>query len=197
MEIKKSILYFSEPGEINTSATLKEAKLRADELGLKNIVVASTKGNTALKALDVFKGYNVVVVTHSTGLKKPGFQELNSEIAEEIKLKGGKILTGMHPFHNVSGAIQRKFQTVYPSGIIAQTLRLFGQGMKVSVEIVLAAADAGLIPADEDVVSIAGTGGAGGGADTAIIVKPANTHTLFELVIKEIIVKPNNILKKS
>jgi hypothetical protein len=52
------------------------------------------------------------------------------------------------------------------------------------------AADAGVIPADKDVVAIAGTGR---GADTAVVITPANAHRFFDMVIKEIIVKPNSL----
>jgi len=51
---------------------LKASKERADELGIRDIVVASTEGSTGLKAVEVFKGYNVVIVTHVTGYKGPG-----------------------------------------------------------------------------------------------------------------------------
>lgn len=189
MTNKKSIFYFSEPGEDNTDETLKAAKERADELGIRNIVVASTQGGTGFKIVNMFKGYNVVVVAHVTGHKSSGVQELSKEMAEKIKAGGGKILIGGHTFSGVNKAIQKKFDTVYPAGIIAQTLRLFGQGMKVCVEIVAMAADAGMIPADRDVVVIAGSSG---GADTAVIIKPANSHRFFEIYVKEIIAKPNN-----
>jgi len=66
-------------------------------------------------------------------------------------------------------------------------LRLFGEGMKVAVEIVAMAADAGLIPVDRDVIAIAGTGR---GADTAIVIRPANSKNLFDMTIREIIAKP-------
>jgi hypothetical protein len=61
--------------------------------------------------------------------------------------------------------------------------------MKVVVEIVAMAADAGVIPTDKDVVSIGGTGK---GADTALLIKPANAARFFDLKIKEIIAKPRN-----
>ena len=51
------------------------------------------------------------------------------------------------------------------------------------------AADAGMIPADRDVVVIAGSSR---GSDTAVIIKPANSRRLFDMVVKEIIAKPNN-----
>ncbi len=64
-----------------------------------------------------------------------------------------------------------------------------GEGTKVCVEITLMAADAGLIPADRDVVAIAGSGK---GADTALRIKPANAARLFDLRIREVIAKPND-----
>jgi hypothetical protein len=79
---------------------------------------------------------------------------------------------------------------MYPVGIIAQTLRLFGQGMKVVVEIAAMAADAGVIPVDKDVLVIAGSGR---GADTAVILRAANSHRIFDMVIKEIIAKPSHV----
>ena len=36
------IVYFDNPGEENTEEVLRIAKLRADELGIKTVVVAST-----------------------------------------------------------------------------------------------------------------------------------------------------------
>jgi len=189
MTTKKSILYFPGPGD-HTDETLKAAKERADELGIRDIVVSSTEGTTALKAVDVFRGYNVVVVTHVTGYKEPGGQEVSDERAKKIRDGGGKIVTAAHAFSGVEQAIRKKFDTVYPAGIIAQTLRLFSQGMKVVVEITAMATDAGLIPADKDVVAIAGSHR---GADTAVVIKPANSRAIFDMVVKEIICKPGNL----
>ena len=189
MTSRKSIFYFEGPGN-HTDETLKASKERADELGIKDIVVASTEGTTALKAVEVFKGYNVVVVTHVAGYQEPGGQEVSEENGKKIREAGGKILTAAHAFSGVKRAIAEKFDTVYPAGIIAQTLRLFCQGMKVVVEITAMAADAGLIPADKDVVAISGSHR---GADTAVVIKPANSHNLFDIVVKEIICKPGNL----
>ncbi len=190
LHLKKSVLYFSVPGEINTDETLREAKIRADELGIKYIVVASTRGNTAIKALEVFKGSNIVVVPHVSGFREPSVQEFSNEIQERVKAGGGEIVIAAHAFSGVNKAIQTKFDTMFPVGIIAQTLRMFGQGMKVVVEIVAMVTDAGVIPADEDVIAI---GGSGKGADTAVVIKSANSHRLFDMVIKEIIAKPRQL----
>ena len=188
MPTEKSILYFEKIGVENTDETLRISKKRADELGIKDIVIASTRGPTGVKASEVFKGYNIIVVTHSTGFREPGQQELPDESQETIEANGGKILTTSHAFAGVSRAMRRKFDTVGPAAIVAQTLRMFGQGMKVVVECAYMAADAGLIPMDRDIVSIAGSGR---GADTAVVLKPSHLHTMFDLYVKEIIAKPN------
>jgi hypothetical protein len=70
---------------------------------------------------------------------------------------------------------------------MANVLRRLGEGTKVCVEITMMAADAGLIPADKDIVAIAGTGR---GADTAIRIRPANAARFFDMKIREIIAKP-------
>jgi len=185
---EKKILYFDEIVDGNTEKTLAAAKKRADELGIKEIVVSSTRGVTALKALDVFgEGYKVVVVTHSAGFREPGKIEMADEAKEEIQAKGGIVLTTIHAFAGVDRAINKKFNTVGPSELVANVLRMFGQGMKVCVETVYMAADSGLLSMDSDVVSIAGTGK---GCDTAIVVKPAHLNDMFDLYVKEIICKP-------
>jgi len=184
---EKIIAYFDSPGEENTDEALKLAKERAEELGIRDIVVASTRGETGIKASRIFKGFNLVIVTHHTGFRGPGIQELTDENRRIIEENGGKIYTGTHAFAGVERAIRNKFGTAYPTEIIAQTLRLFGEGMKVAVEIAAMAADAGLIPVDRDIISIAGTGR---GADTAIVIKPENSSRLFNITIKEIIAKP-------
>ncbi|MEM2238828.1 MAG: pyruvate kinase alpha/beta domain-containing protein [Candidatus Bathyarchaeia archaeon] len=187
--IEKTVVYFSKPGEENTEAVLALAKKRAEELGIRDIVVASTRGETGVKASKVFKGFNLVVVTHHTGFREPGKQEMTEENRRLIVANGGKVFTGTHVFMNVERAIRNKFNTVYPVEIMAQTLRLFCEGMKVAVEITAMATDAGLIPVDKDVISIAGTGK---GADTAIVIRPANSTRIFDMIIREIIAKPRD-----
>ena len=73
------IVYFDKPGAENTEKVLRIAKLGAEELGIKSVVVASTIGNTAVRAVEVFKGMRVVVVSHSTGMREPNVQEFTEE----------------------------------------------------------------------------------------------------------------------
>ena len=55
-------------------------------------------------------------------------------------------------------AFTDKYGEGYPVRAVRDTLYRIGQGMKVAVEIVLMAADIGLIRMDGDVMAIAGTG---------------------------------------
>ncbi len=196
MEAK--IVYFEEPGEENTDEVLALVKQRAGELGIKTIVVASTSGNTAVKAVDVFKGLKVVAVTHCFGGREPNTLELTEENRKTFESKGGRILTTTHGFGGISQALQSgRMPPPLPGGpparsntigeIVASTLGVFSRGTKVACEITIMAADAGLVRTDEEVIAIGGTHA---GADTAIVVQPSNANRFFELQVKEIICKP-------
>lgn len=180
-------VYFSEAGEINTDVTLKIAKERAEKLGIKTVVVASTRGETGVKASRLFQGYNLVVVPHHTGYRGPDVQELTHENKEKILKNGGKILITSHAFGSIGRAVRRKFNTYQVDEVIAATLKVFGQGTKVATEISIAAADAGLISVKEDIIAIGGTSR---GADTALVIRPSNVFDFFNLKVKEIICKP-------
>ena len=186
MEIKT--VYFENPGSENTEAVLNIAKQRAEELGIKTIVVASTTGDTAVKAIDVFPGLRVIAVTHVTGFRAPNTQEFTEDNRKIVEGKGGIVLTTTHAFGGLSAAMRSKFNTYVIGDIVANTLRIFGQGMKVACEITLMATDSGLVGTDEDIIAIAGTGK---GADTAVVLSPVNSHNFFDLKIKEILCKPH------
>jgi hypothetical protein len=185
--MESKTVYFDNPGSENTEAVLGLARQRAKELGIKTIVVASTRGNTAVRAMDAFQGLKVIVVSHATGVREPNIQEFTEENQKIVESKGGTILTTAHTFRGVSRALRNKFNTVAIGDIIANTLYIFGQGIKVACEISLMAADAGLVRTDEDVIAIAGTSR---GADTAIVLTPVNSHDFFDLRVKEILCKP-------
>jgi len=182
--------YFVNPGPKNTEATLVAALERAKMLKIKKILVSSCSGNTAFKAFDLFgKGFSLIIVTHVTGFKKPDHQELPEKDRKLLLEKGVTVLTAQHAFGGVGRAFRNKTGTYQIDEMIAYTLRTFGQGTKVAIEISLMAADAGLIRTDEDVISIGGTAT---GVDTALLIKPAHTQNFFDLKVKEIICKPSD-----
>ena len=184
-------VYFAQPGRENTEEVLRIAKLRAEELGIKSILVASTSGNTAVRATEVFEGIRVVAVSHFTGFRELNVQEFTNENRQKVESKGGIVLTTMHAFAGVDRAMRKKFNMYLLGDTIASTLRIFGQGMKVACEISLMAADAGLVRTDEDVIAIGGTGRVGGGADTALVLRPVNSMDFFDLKVNEILCKPH------
>jgi hypothetical protein len=179
-------IYFKNSGD-HTEEVLKIVKDFVEKEKIKSIVVASTSGRTGALVSSIFKGLNVVVVTHSTGFVKPNYQELNKDNAKKIIENGAKILTTTHALSGAERAIRKKFNTILPLEIIANALRLFGQGTKVAIEITITATDAGLINTGEDIVAIAGTNR---GADTALLIKAANSFDLFNLKVRKIICKP-------
>jgi len=185
--MERKVVFSDEKGEVNTETTLKLAKERAVELGIRHVVVASTTGRTGRRAIEVFEGtgINVVVVTHQMGYKKENRLEMDEDAMRFIKERG-KLVVGSDLFTTVP-KITQKYGGWNPFNIVADTLRLFCEGMKVCVEITVMAADAGAIPTDEEIIAIAGTAR---GADTAIVLKPANIHRFFEIDIREIICMP-------
>jgi len=186
MELKT--VYFDSLGKENTDEVLRIARQRAGELGIKTVVVATTGGDVAAQAVDVFEGMKVVAVSHYTGFKGPNSQEMTEENRKKVESKGGIILTTAHAFTGIDGAMRKKFSMYLLGDVIANTLRIFGQGMKVVCEIAIMAADAGLVTVGEDVVVVAGTGR---GADTAVVLSPVNSMDFFDLKVKEILCKPH------
>lgn len=186
MELKT--VYFKNPGRENTEQVLRIARQRAEELGIKTILVASTRGDTAVKAMETFSGFRVIAVSHSTGTRSPNIQEFTDENKKIVEAKGGIVLTTTHAFGGISRAMREKFNTFVIGDIVANTLRIFGEGMKVVCEITMMAADSGLVRTDEDIIAIAGTGR---GADTAVVLSPVNSHNFFDLKVKEILCKPH------
>ena len=97
--------------------------------------------------------------------------------------------TGTHFFGGVGRAVRLKFGGLEVDELVAHTLRIFGQGIKVTVEIAIMALDAGLIPHGKEIIVI---GGAGQGADTAVVCLPSHGKEFFSFEIREIICKPRH-----
>lgn len=184
-------LTFTRPGPKNTEALLKHAAQRAAELNIKKIVLASGTGRTAyaaLKAFDLSK-HEIIMVGQVTGFSNPDIQKLEPDTRADLEAKGIKIITAAHAFGGVGRGVRNKVGSYQVDEIMAFTLRMFGQGTKVCVEISYMAADRGWVRTDEEIIAIGGTGT---GADTAIVLKPAPSHQGMELKVKEIISKPYN-----
>lgn len=182
------VSYFTKSGNW-TDQVFDTCKKYSEANDIKDIVVASTTGETGARASKAFKGLNLVVVTHSAGFKELGKVELSDQQRRIIEKNGGKVLIATHALSGVERSFRKKHNTVGPVEFIASALRIFGEGTKVCIEIAIMAADAGLIPVDRDVICIAGTGN---GADTAILMRPANSANFFDMKVRKFLCKPAN-----
>ncbi|MBI2829694.1 MAG: hypothetical protein HYX81_00885 [Chloroflexi bacterium] len=180
METK--VTYFEEFGQKNTEETLRLALERANERGIKKVVLASTRGDTARLAAREWAGTGIklIVVPHQFGFHQAS-QRFPAELVEELRAQGHAVHFGTMLFHTdglYGNSAPRQ---------LAVMLRTFCQGMKVAVEIVLMAADAGLVSAGEQVIAVTGTGR---GADTAVVAVAASSTSLTDFHVTEIICKP-------
>jgi len=158
--VQDRITYFDQPGPDNTPAVFDAVDRALSELGIAKIVLASTRGDTARYAMDRYRGRDVrlVIVPHQYGFG-PG-QRFPPELVARAQEEGHTVYFGTMLFH------QEKLFGVGTPKWVADFLRAFCQGVKVCVEILLMAGNAGLVEPGEQVVVIAGTGR---GADTALV----------------------------
>ena len=157
--------YYPTPGRENLDSTLALSKKTAEELGLDDVVVASTTGSTAKKAVEVFKGTGARLTF--VGTTRDRFP---APIIKALKEDGC----------NVCFSSEVKYEYSDP---IKSAYRRFCQGMKVAVEIAMIAAQEGYVSTEKDIVSI-------GKWDTAIVIKPATSTKFEDLLIRELICKP-------
>lgn len=183
-------MYFERPGEENTSKTIDIAVKAALERGISHIVAASTRGGTALKLMDAVSGKDVklVVITHNVGFAKEAEDKFDPETRKKLEKAGHVVHTSTMVTRNINKAVSDKFGGYSQTELVNAALRMFGQGIKVCVEMAAMACDSGLVPFDE-IICVAGTGK---GADTAVIIRANSSNRFFDIKIKEILCKPFN-----
>jgi len=179
--MEASITYFEETGPANTGAALALVKKRAKEAGIKRIVIASTTGGTAREACQFFRGTDIklVVIPHQRGFRDQ--ERFDMEVAAELERDGHRVHWSTMLFH--TGEL---YGNDTPTAL-ANLLRTFGQGTKVCLEILLMAADGGMVDRGEKVIVVAGSGR---GADTAVVATASTSNRIKEVRIHEILCKP-------
>jgi len=179
--LEEKIVYFEEPGIENTESALRLAVERAKARGIKQIILASTRGETARLAAGLWagSGIKIVVVPHQYGFMAG--QLFPAEMVAELTEQGHTVHFGTMLFHT-----EHLYGMDTPR-TMANLLRTFCQGMKVCIELIFMATDGGCVSPGEEVVVVAGTGR---GADTAVVAIAAPSTRLPDLHITEIICKP-------
>lgn len=181
-------MIFAKAGQENSQETIRLAVERAREIDVQHIVVASNAGVTAELLLPYTDEFAITVVSQVYGFRGDGEQHpMSSATKVKLEAAGMQVYFGTHALSGAERGISSRFQGSYPVEIIAHTLRMFSQGVKVAVEISTMALDAGLIPEGLKVIAI---GGSGRGADTAVLLKPAHAQRILETKIVDIICKP-------
>ncbi|MBA2861923.1 pyruvate kinase alpha/beta domain-containing protein [Methanococcus maripaludis] len=184
--------YFEYAGVENTENTLKYAVERA-KLGIFDIVVASSYGETAKMLLDSLEkenlNVNVVVVTYHRGFSGPDIVAMPENIKKDLEKRGAKVFSGTHALSGVERGISKRLGGYGPVEVIAQTLKTLGQGVKVCYEVTVMAADAGLVSTKKEIIAI---GGSSRGADSAVVILPSNMNTFFDIELRELICMPRN-----
>jgi hypothetical protein len=155
------------------------------------IVSATTVGAAGVKLCEIAKemGFQekLVIVTHAYGSMEPGKNMLKDEHRETMLGYGAHLITAAHVLSGVERGISTKFQGIYPAEIIAHSLRMLSQGVKVSVEIGCMALDTGAIAYGAEIVCLGGTGH---GLDTAVVMTPSHANRIFDTQIHEILCMP-------
>lgn len=194
---------FERPGPVNTDEVIEI--LENTSLEVNYIVVASITGDSALKIAERIKNKKIICVTCPQGMYweinemdkdlfaeipelkekrdgwiKKGLQRVPMNITEEnmpkLRELNVEVVRGTIPLFGPTFSMRLHLQKITSIDIMAKTLELISPGTLVSMESVLMATDAGIIPEDELVLACAGTEM---GLDTAWVLKSCASANLF------------------
>ena len=174
----------------NTPVTIQIAIGKAQKIEA-DIVLSTTTGASAVMAAELASKMSytgrIIAVTHVWGMKVSGENELLEENRKKLEESGVILVTAAHTLSGVERALSGKFGGVYPVEIMAHTLRMFCQGVKVCVEMAAMVLDAGAVKEPTEIVTLGGTGR---GLDTACVITPGYSARIFETKVHEILCKP-------
>ncbi len=184
--MESRIIYFEKRDPENTDITFQLVQERLSNSGIKKLVIASTTGATARKAVEFFRdsGVKLIVVPHQFDFRRK-MNPFPPELVKSLRESGHEVHFATILFHT-----NGLYESSAPI-LMANLLRCFSQGVKVCFEIVLMVTDAGLVASGEKVIVIAGTAR---GSDTALVLQAASSQHLKRLRVHEIICKPLNPL---
>lgn len=172
---------------------------------MEYIVVASITGDSAISIANEIENKKIICVTCPQGMywevnemdndlfaeipelrekrdewSQKGLKRVPMNITEKnrVKLKelNVEIVRGTIPLFGPSFSMRLHLQKITSLDIMAKTLEMISPGTLVSMESVLMATDAGVIPEDELVLACAGTEI---GLDTAWVLKSCASSNLF------------------
>jgi len=192
MPVTERITYFNDPGawQENTEACIEIVKQAVERGAARHVVVASSTGRTAAafaRQLDLSR-VSLVGVKMAQAVDRRYSVSPDEAACAHLAERGVPLVGGVHALTGgVDVALAERFGGVSPNQLIANTLYLFSQGMKVAVEVVLMAHDHGLLP---DAAPVLAAGGTGQGCDTVVLAKSAGSSRLFDLRVLKVLAMP-------
>ena len=180
--MEEQIVYFEKPGQENTSAVFDVVDRALSELDIHKVVLASTRGDTARFAMDRYKGQ-----AHCAPDRRPPPVWLWPGTAIPAGTRRARPARGARGLLWDDALSPGKDLWPGPGTVGGQLFAAFCQGVKVCVEILLMAGNAGLVDEEEQVVVVAGTGR---GADTALVMTGATSGNLKAMHISRVLCKP-------
>jgi hypothetical protein len=211
-------MIFKQPGYRNTIEVLKIVKEAAIANEIDTVIIASTSGETARKALKVFdfvvesdswgqtRNESRNAETHDTEPSNTNRQIKNlivvshvvgfdspdsAELAPEIRAEleaAGAIV--VTAAHSLGG-IGRAARIKFGT---YGTDELIAHALRLFGEGTKVAIEIAMMAADAGAIStqqrVISIGGSTSGADAALIMQPANTHRFFDIRVDEILCKP-------
>jgi hypothetical protein len=190
--VNRPIYYFNQPGFENTEDVVGIVYERLKEGDIKNVVVASSSGKTALKfARKMASDTKLVIVSSHPGYSASGVWDFHLNLLKELESMGCTVVKQSHILSGLERSFSNKFGGVSHTEVLAEALRsLFGVGMKVAIECAIMAADSGAISIAKTIAVGGTTSDRGGGADCAIVVWPTHCNNFFDFRVLEILAKP-------
>ena len=195
--LKRSIMYFEASGFANTSSVIEAVRERMSVGDVEMVVVPVTTGKTAeLFAQELKDKGKIVSISEDEAMvacKRIAYQDqgllgrlvrkrLETAMQEsDRRLRREALDMTFLPFCGETYTAVR------------ETLYAFGQGMKVAVEVSVAAVEVGKVRPYSKIIAVGGTGE---GTDTAIVVRASPQKEAFgrdlkkRLSIQEIIAMP-------
>lgn len=192
MAVREQVIYFEDKSdfEANTQQVVAQVSeyVRAHP-EVQYVVAASSTGFTAAQfALADLASAKLVAVKMSQAVDAIYGVKLDQQHTRLLQEKGVPLVMGTHVLTGgVDHALVDKFRALPPTTLIASVLYLFSQGMKVCLEIVAMAVDAGQVPEGIEAIAVAGTDQ---GCDTAVVLRTASSTHFFDMDVRKVLAMP-------
>ena len=187
------VVYFEDTSKVreNTRIVVETVGAYLESHRVRHVVIATNTGYVGAQFAPLAGRHpkvNFVAVKMAPAIDRMYEVKWNARYGKAMETAGIRVVCGVHALKGgVDRALQAKFGGFPPGAVIAETLYLFSQGMKVCLEIIAMACDASLIPEGRQVISCAGTGH---GSDTAIIAASAASANFFDMEVQRVLAMP-------